>query len=138
MHLLDFKHVIILKLYLSQTLLSRTHSSIRLIKKGGEQVSPFEVEEPLLDHPWIQTPVCFAVPSAMYGEEVGCALVLDPLCPVSKGDPDAVSKVSKELRMWLKEAKTAPVSLFLVWSATYWARLLLTLCLTFHVGPCFD
>ena len=26
----------------------------RLIKKGGEQVSPYEVEEALLNHPWVQ------------------------------------------------------------------------------------
>ena len=51
-----------------------------LIKKGGEQVSPFEIEEPLKTHPWIQTSICFAVPSKLYGEEVGCALVLSPSC----------------------------------------------------------
>ena len=81
-----------------------------LIKKGGEQVSPFEVEEPLLDHPWVQTPVCFAVPSKLYGEEVGCALVLTPKCPLDKDDPDALKKVTAEMRAWLREAKTAPVS----------------------------
>ena len=28
-----------------------------LIKKGGEQVSPFEIEEPVIDHPWIVDPL---------------------------------------------------------------------------------
>jgi acyl-CoA synthetase (AMP-forming)/AMP-acid ligase II len=79
-----------------------------LIKKGGEQVSPFEVEEPLLDHPWVQTPICFAVPSKLYGEEVGCALVLSLNAP-GKDDPDLLRKVTAEMRAWMKEAKIAPV-----------------------------
>ena len=81
-----------------------------LIKKGGEQVSPFEVEDPLKSHPWVETPICFGVPSKLYGEEVGCALVLSPSCPFDKDDDAALKKVSAELRAWLKEAKLAPVS----------------------------
>ena len=68
-------------------------------------VSPFEVEEPLLNHPWVQTPVCFAVPSALYGEEVGCALVL------SSDAPEGVEEgaIVKEMRRWLRDAKLAPI-----------------------------
>eukprot|EP00986_Skeletonema_menzelii_P004528 scaffold1545_cov124-Skeletonema_menzelii.AAC.11 len=80
-----------------------------LIKKGGEQVSPFEVEDPLKTHPWIETPICFAVPSKLYGEEVGCALVLSPSCPLDKDDDAALKTVSAEMRAWLKEAKLAPI-----------------------------
>eukprot|EP00984_Skeletonema_dohrnii_P025018 scaffold14161_cov121-Skeletonema_dohrnii-CCMP3373.AAC.2 len=80
-----------------------------LIKKGGEQVSPFEVEDPLKSHPWVETPICFGVPSKLYGEEVGCALVLSPSCPFDKDDDAALKKVSAELRAWLKEAKLAPI-----------------------------
>ena len=76
-------------------------------------MSPFEVEEPLLDHPWIQTPVCFSVPSKLYGEEVGCALVLSPKCPVDKESPTAYKQVTAEMRAWLKEAKLAPVSMLI-------------------------
>jgi len=76
-----------------------------LIKKGGEQVSPFEVEEPLLTHPFVKTPICFSVPSKLYGEEVGCALVLSMQAP-----PDASQKeIISAMRAWLKEAKLAPV-----------------------------
>ena len=32
-----------------------------LIKKGGEQVSPFEVEEPLLGHPVSEINICFCI-----------------------------------------------------------------------------
>lgn len=76
-----------------------------LIKKGGEQVSPYEVEEALLDHPWVQTPVCFSVPSKVYGEEVGCAIVLTNDAP-----KDVEEKVViKQMRQWMKEKKFAPV-----------------------------
>ena len=47
-----------------------------LIKRGGEQISPAEIEEILVQHPIIDTAICFSVPSELYGEEVGCALVL--------------------------------------------------------------
>ncbi len=76
-----------------------------LIKKGGEQVSPFEVEEPLLKHPWIQAPVCFSVPSKLYGEEVGCALVLTSECPSDV----KLRGIITEMRSWLKETKLAPI-----------------------------
>jgi acyl-CoA synthetase (AMP-forming)/AMP-acid ligase II/peptidoglycan/LPS O-acetylase OafA/YrhL len=76
-----------------------------LIKKGGEQVSPFEVEEPLLTHPWVQTPVCFAVPSKLYGEEVGCALVLSSKAPQNVEQREVIVA----MRGWLKDAKLAPV-----------------------------
>mmetsp|Transcript_4011 Transcript_4011/g.6002 ORF Transcript_4011/g.6002 Transcript_4011/m.6002 type:complete len:875 (-) Transcript_4011:291-2915(-) len=76
-----------------------------MIKKGGEQVSPFEVEEILLKHPWIRTPVCFAVPSKLYSEEVGCALVLSPKAPPEVRERDVVST----MRAWLKEAKLPPM-----------------------------
>jgi len=83
-----------------------------LIKKGGEQVSPFEVEEPLLEHPWVQTPICFAVPSKLYGEEVGCALVLSGEVPVETADKATegdVRDIIKAMRQWLKGAKLAPI-----------------------------
>ena len=77
--------------------------SKELIKKGGEQISPLEVEGILIKHPWIQTAVCFAVQSTLYGEEVGCALVL------SVDSPKAVQfqEVIKEMRSFLKESDFA-------------------------------
>mmetsp|Transcript_99 Transcript_99/g.175 ORF Transcript_99/g.175 Transcript_99/m.175 type:complete len:1042 (+) Transcript_99:354-3479(+) len=75
-----------------------------LIKKGGEQVSPYEVEEALLEHPWVQTPVCFSVPSRVYGEEVGCAIILSPEAPTKVED----SIVIKQMRKWMKEKQLTP------------------------------
>jgi acyl-CoA synthetase (AMP-forming)/AMP-acid ligase II len=47
-----------------------------IINRGGEKVSPLEVDEVLMDHPAVQQVVTFAVPHAKLGEEVGAAVVL--------------------------------------------------------------
>lgn len=47
-----------------------------LIKVGGEQVSPVEVEAVVRKHPRVDVAVVFAVPSQTWGEEVGIAVVL--------------------------------------------------------------
>jgi acyl-CoA synthetase (AMP-forming)/AMP-acid ligase II len=46
------------------------------INRGGEKISPREVDEVCLDHPAIEQVVTFAIPHAMLGEEVGVAVVL--------------------------------------------------------------
>jgi len=51
--------------------------SKELIKRGGEQVSPFEVEECVNKVPFVDFSLCFAVPSNLWGEEVGIVLILD-------------------------------------------------------------
>ncbi|MGX9145170.1 acyl--CoA ligase [Mesorhizobium sp. 128a] len=47
-----------------------------IINRGGEKISPLEVDNVLLDHPLVAQAVTFAVPHAMLGEEVGAAIVL--------------------------------------------------------------
>ncbi len=47
-----------------------------LIKRGGEQVSPLEVDGILCEHPAVAQALTFAIPHAMLGEEVGAAIVL--------------------------------------------------------------
>lgn len=47
-----------------------------IINRGGEKISPLEVDEVLMDHPAVQQVVTFAVPHAKLGEEVGAAVVL--------------------------------------------------------------
>ena len=75
-----------------------------LIKKGGEQVSPYEVEEPLKKHPWVEVVVCFSVPSKLYGEEVGCAIVLSYEAPPK----EELREVTTTMRSWLKQSELAP------------------------------
>jgi acyl-CoA synthetase (AMP-forming)/AMP-acid ligase II len=47
-----------------------------IINRGGEKISPREVDEVLLDHPAIQQVVTFALPHDKLGEEVAAAVVL--------------------------------------------------------------
>ncbi len=47
-----------------------------IINRGGEKISPREVDEVLLDHPAVAQAVTFAVPHDKLGEEVGAAVVL--------------------------------------------------------------
>jgi oxalate---CoA ligase len=47
-----------------------------LIIRGGENVSPSEVEAALLLHPAVADAVCFGVPNQKYGEEVAAAVEL--------------------------------------------------------------
>jgi acyl-CoA synthetase (AMP-forming)/AMP-acid ligase II/acyl carrier protein len=47
-----------------------------IINRGGEKISPREVEEVIMDHPSVQQVVVFAVPHPELGEEIGAAVVL--------------------------------------------------------------
>ena len=47
-----------------------------LINRGGEKISPLEVDAALLGHPAVAEAVCFGVPHTMYGEAVQAAVVV--------------------------------------------------------------
>ncbi len=47
-----------------------------LINRGGEKISPSEVDEVLMHHPGVHQAVTFAVPHPALGEEVAAAVVL--------------------------------------------------------------
>jgi acyl-CoA synthetase (AMP-forming)/AMP-acid ligase II len=47
-----------------------------IINRGGEKISPREVDEVLMDHPSVQQVVVFAMPHDKLGEEVAAAVVL--------------------------------------------------------------
>ena len=47
-----------------------------IINRGGEKISPLEVDSILLDHPEIKQVVTFAMPHPKLGEEVAAAVVL--------------------------------------------------------------
>jgi oxalate---CoA ligase len=48
-----------------------------LINRGGEKISPREIDEVLLAHPAVKEAVCFGVPHKMWGEEVEAAVTLN-------------------------------------------------------------
>jgi len=47
-----------------------------IINRGGEKVSPREVDEILMDHPAVAQVVCFGMPHPKLGEEVAAVVVL--------------------------------------------------------------
>ena len=47
-----------------------------IINRGGEKISPREVDEVLMDHPAVAQAVTFAMPHDKLGEEVAAAIVL--------------------------------------------------------------
>lgn len=48
------------------------------INRGGEKISPIELDHVVGGHPHIGEAVCFAIPSELYGQEVGVAIVSKP------------------------------------------------------------
>lgn len=66
-----------------------------LVNRGGEKISPIEVDAVLLAHESVTEAVSFAVPDEKYGEEVNAAVILKP---------EAVGKVgAEELHAFAKE-----------------------------------
>ena len=47
-----------------------------IINRGGEKISPMEVEDVLMTHPAIKNMICFSAPHKQLGEVVGAAVVL--------------------------------------------------------------
>jgi acyl-CoA synthetase (AMP-forming)/AMP-acid ligase II len=60
----------------SQGYLSLTGRLKEIINRGGEKISPLEVDGILSDHPTVAQCVTFAMPHPKLGEEVGAAVVL--------------------------------------------------------------
>ncbi len=59
-----------------------------IINRGGEKISPREVDEVLMDHPAVQQVITFAMPHDKLGEDVAAAVVLR----------DGASATEQELR----------------------------------------
>ena len=55
-----------------------------MINRGGEKISPREIDEVLLTHPAVAEAVCFGTPHPTWGEEVAAAVQLKE--PVSEAD----------------------------------------------------
>lgn len=56
--------------------LSLTGRLKEIINRGGEKISPREVDEVLMDHPAVAQVVTFGIPHEKLGEEVGAVIVL--------------------------------------------------------------
>ncbi|RCV14833.1 hypothetical protein SEVIR_3G011600v4 [Setaria viridis] len=66
-----------------------------LINRGGEKISPIEVDAVLLDHPAVKQAVSFGVPDDKYGEEINCAVI--PREGLVIGEDDVVAHCRKNL-----------------------------------------
>jgi len=60
----------------AQGYLSLTGRLKEIINRGGEKISPREIDELLMDHPAVAQVVCFGMPHPKLGEEVAAAVVL--------------------------------------------------------------
>jgi acyl-CoA synthetase (AMP-forming)/AMP-acid ligase II len=55
-----------------------------IINRGGEKISPLEVDEVLMDHPSVMQVVTFAMPHEKLGEDVAAAVVLREGCSLTE------------------------------------------------------
>ncbi|KAI4099300.1 MAG: hypothetical protein LQ339_006092 [Xanthoria mediterranea] len=62
-----------------------------IINKGGEKISPVEIDNVITRHPAVAEAVTFAIPDDLYGQDVGVAVVLHEGAWASKD----------ELRQWM-------------------------------------
>ncbi len=57
-----------------------------MINRGGEKISPREIDEVLLTHPAVAEAVCFGVAHKTWGEEVEAVVVLHPSTPTTEAE----------------------------------------------------
>jgi len=69
--------------------LSLTGRLKEIINRGGEKISPREVDEVMMDHPAVAQVVCFGMPHAKLGEEVAAVVVLRDGASVTERDLQA-------------------------------------------------
>jgi acyl-CoA synthetase (AMP-forming)/AMP-acid ligase II len=68
-----------------------------LINRGGEKISPLEVDDVLLRHPGVAEAIAFAVPHKTLGEEIHAAVVLK--------DGGAIAPESSEIKVTEKDLR---------------------------------
>ncbi|HET7795202.1 MAG TPA: acyl--CoA ligase [Rhizobacter sp.] len=71
-----------------------------IINRGGEKVSPREVDEILMDHPAVNQVVCFGMPHPKLGEEVAAVVVLKEGAAATERElQDFVAKRAAEFKV---------------------------------------
>jgi oxalate---CoA ligase len=80
--------------------LSITGRLKEIINRGGEKVSPREVDEIIMDHPAVAQVVCFGMPHPKLGEEVAAVVVLKEGAQATDRDiQDFVSKRAADYKV---------------------------------------
>ena len=87
-----------------------------LINKGGEKISPVEIDNTFAQHPSVLEEVSFAMPDEKYGEEIGVAIALNNGAVVSTGElidwfgrRTAKFKVPKKVQQTLSNLQSPPL-----------------------------
>ena len=86
-----------------------------LINRGGEKISPIEVDSVLVSHPEIEQGVSFGVPDDKYGEEINCAVIPREGASI---DEEEVLRFCKKNLASFKVPKKAFITDFLPKTAT--------------------
>ena len=68
-----------------------------IINRGGEKISPLEIDNAVLRHPAVAEAVAFAIPHRVLGEDIAVAIVAD-------GEPETLKK---DLRAFLRDRLAA-------------------------------
>jgi acyl-CoA synthetase (AMP-forming)/AMP-acid ligase II/acyl carrier protein len=80
-----------------------------VINRGGEKVSPREIEDVLLSHPAIREAVAFAIPDPALGENVGAAIVQGGMTSIDaaglkKYASDRLAYFKVPVKLWFVDA----------------------------------
>ena len=73
-----------------------------LINRGGEKISPLEIDHVLLQSPLVAEAIAFGVKDDKYGQEVAAAVVLKPNAEVKEA-----AEVERRLQEWCKMQMSA-------------------------------
>lgn len=73
-----------------------------LINRGGEKISPLELDSIMLEHPAVAEAIAFGVPDKMYGQEVHAAIV--PKTPVTG---DAAQALQADIKAFVAKKVAA-------------------------------
>ena len=77
-----------------------------LINRGGEKISPLEIDAVLLSHPAVSEAVCFGIPDPKYGEVVGAVVI--PRKGMAVTEAEIISFVRRQVSSF-----KVPVKLFI-------------------------
>ena len=70
-----------------------------LIIRGGENISPGEIEDAIREHPWVADVAVFGLPDERWGEKVAAVVV-------AKGSPPTADQLTAWVKARLKSTKT--------------------------------
>lgn len=86
-----------------------------LINRGGEKISPIELDGIMLEHPSVSEAVAFAAPDELYGQVVNAAIVLKP---------EYEKKDAKELEAEIKKFMATKVSKFKIPERIFFTKIM--------------